>query len=227
MKTCTSLDCPERKSVCCGVTARYVDEILICSECGKPFIPNPCTAQVGSVREEKCNYCDFIGEVTTEEGLCSRCWARPYRKNFEVNNMEKIPDRIIADGDVVESIKNNMPTQNQSDRMIETKMEENQKRRNDSKDIIGKRTDGTFHFADYCTDEWLRKALIQIQAATREEVLDEVMAVLPEENAPSMSIEEMPPGDILMQANETMDIIKDGWNAYHIEVIEAIKRLRV
>ena len=59
MKTCTSLDCPERKSVCCGAKSvirhRDMQEIVdVCERCFKPFTPNPCTAQVGSVREKEC-----------------------------------------------------------------------------------------------------------------------------------------------------------------------------
>ena len=47
--TCLSIDCPERKSVCCGAISMNVsgDEgtgHFACSKCGKEFIGGKCNA---------------------------------------------------------------------------------------------------------------------------------------------------------------------------------------
>ena len=49
MKTCTNLNCPERKSTCCGAIseASIADEgtgCFVCSNCKKEYIGGECTA---------------------------------------------------------------------------------------------------------------------------------------------------------------------------------------
>lgn len=52
IQTCTSLDCPERKSVCCGLKSRAklpaIDRDnaaeFVCSGCGKDYVGGKCNA---------------------------------------------------------------------------------------------------------------------------------------------------------------------------------------
>ena len=46
MRTCTNINCPERKSVCCDAISEASTAVgyFNCSKCGKEYIGGECTA---------------------------------------------------------------------------------------------------------------------------------------------------------------------------------------
>jgi len=47
-KTCLSIDCPERISLCCGASSKRGTKYTFeCSKCGKEFVGGECTAGEG------------------------------------------------------------------------------------------------------------------------------------------------------------------------------------
>lgn len=75
IKSCLGIDCPERKSLCCGAvcTISTADEgtsCYICSECEKEFIGGKCTA--GNKYNDPNYESDFYRFVK-ENPICSEC----------------------------------------------------------------------------------------------------------------------------------------------------------
>lgn len=42
--TCLSIDCPERKSLCCGALSIWNRSKFVCGSCGKKFVRGDCSA---------------------------------------------------------------------------------------------------------------------------------------------------------------------------------------
>ncbi len=77
--TCLSVDCPERKSICCGAISEtsIADEgtgCFLCSKCKKEFLGGKCTA--GEVRESElklCMNCNTMKNISENSNICRRC----------------------------------------------------------------------------------------------------------------------------------------------------------
>lgn len=53
--TCLSIDCPERKSLCCGAISKNDRGRFVCSKCGEPYIGGECDAQTMNQHKETPN----------------------------------------------------------------------------------------------------------------------------------------------------------------------------
>ena len=53
MTTCTSIDCPERRSLCCGVYSEAVPnrDYFWCKNCHKEFVGGECTAKRMTIKK--------------------------------------------------------------------------------------------------------------------------------------------------------------------------------
>ena len=93
--TCLSLDCPERKSICCGAISTPIsgDEgtgYFACSNCMKEYIGGECKTTKQSLPKGEIKKCTCVyGKDGSQIGMCLRC------ANLEFKGAEKEWRRIV------------------------------------------------------------------------------------------------------------------------------------
>ena len=113
--TCTNIDCPERKSLCCGAISKSASEpeimlgvpMYFCSKCGKEYQGGECDAgsslplikgtDKGELPEEDSAFEKIVSRMCAKFPLDKIDWNKrvaPYLREFQLLLSREIPPAI-------------------------------------------------------------------------------------------------------------------------------------